>query len=177
LYVCKAFLNSENISNQGEGLHLNLKGFLDGLSQEKYLVYFLLAWAGGLFFWGISGIYWNARYFEDAYDGARIFTSLFDIGAGVMLGLLSARMLNINLIPTLKKEALLTYFLLLWAGTFFFDGIADFVYFGLNGLDIDILGALASLAAGAVLALFAWKLLQSKTSLEEKHLTPISQTL
>jgi hypothetical protein len=154
---------------------MNLKGFLDGLSKEKYLVYFLLAWAGSLFFWGISGIYWNARYFADAYDGARIFTSIFDIGAGVMLGLLSAKLLNINLIPTLKKEALLTYFLLLWAGGFFFNGITNFVYFGLHGLDIDILGALASLAAGAVLALFALKLLQSSSGITEKLEQPISQ--
>ena len=155
---------------------MNLKNFLDGLSKEKYLVYFLLAWAGTLFFSGISGIYWNARYFEDAYDAARIFTSLFNLGAGVMLGLLSAKLLNINLIPTLKKEALLTYFLLLWAGGFFFDGIANFVYFGLHGLDIDVLGALASLAAGAVLALFAWKLLQGTTGITEKLEQPISQT-
>jgi len=156
---------------------MNLNGFLDGISKEKYLVYFLLAWAGVLFFWGISGIYWRTVYFSDAYDAITIVSRLTDIGAGVMLGLLSARMLNINLIPTIKREALATYFLLLWSGGFFLDAIADFAYYAQYGFDVDILGSLCSLAAGAVLALFAWNLLQSSKSLSDRLQQPISPTI
>jgi hypothetical protein len=71
-----------------------------------------------------------------------IVSRLTDIGAGIMLGLLSARMLNFNLVPSLKREALVTYFLLLWSGGFFLDAVADFAYYALYGLDIDILGTL-----------------------------------
>jgi hypothetical protein len=156
---------------------MNLNGFLDGLSKEKYLVYFLLAWAGVFFFWGISGIYWRAVYFSDAYDAIMIVSRLTDIGAGIMLGLLSARMLNFNLVPSLKREALVTYFLLLWSGGFFLDAVADFAYYALYGLDIDILGTLCSLAAGIVLALFAWNQLQSSKSLSDRLQQPISATI
>jgi hypothetical protein len=162
---------------------MSLKGFLEGLSREKYLVYFLLAWAGVFFFYGISGIIYRVTSFDaPVLDSVGIISRLLDIGAAVMLGLLSARMLNINLVPTLKKEALVAYFLLLWAGGFLFGAIYDFAWyaqFGFGGIAdvIDLLGTLSSLAAAGVLALFAWKLLQSSSSLAERLQQPISQTI
>jgi hypothetical protein len=162
---------------------MNLNNFLDGLSKEKYLVIFMLAWAGVLFFgtidnyiYAISSI---SNGYATAYTYAHMFAMLFDLGAGIMLAILSLKMLIPNFMVTLKREAVLTYFLLIWAGGFFFAGIADVVYYATNnitGSDIaGIFAMLIRLAAGAVLALFAWKLLQSKTSssLEEKLQTAI----
>ncbi len=159
-------------------MQLNLNGFLDGLSKEKYLVYFLLAWAGVLFFWGISGVYFNVTDLRNAYDGIMILTDLLEIGAGAVLAVIAAKLLMPSFMPTMKREPLVIYFLLLWAGSFFFNGIANIAWFAQYGVDIDILGALCALAAGAVLALFAWKLLQSPSdNLAEKLRQPISPTV
>ncbi len=151
---------------------MNLKNFLDGLSQEKYLVYFILAWAAVLFFWSISSIAYRVTNLTSAYDGLALFTRLFDLGAGIMLALLALKLLMPGFMAGLKREMLLTYFLLLWAGSFFFDGIADIAYVAQYGIvdvadGISILGTLGSLAAGALLALVAWKLLQSKSAVDQ----------
>jgi cytochrome c oxidase subunit IV len=67
-------------------------------------------------------------------------------------------------LPTLTKEKLLVYFLLLWAASFFLWAIYDLVDFGPMSAQaaFSLLGALCDLAAGAVLALFSWKLLANK---------------
>lgn len=159
---------------------MDIKGFLDGVSKEKYLVYFLLGWAGVFFFWAITGMYYRATSLGSAYDGVLIFSKLFDLGAGIILALLALKMLIPNFMAGIRREMLVPYFLLLWAGGFFFDAIADFAWYGQYGFTgaidfVDILGTLSSLAAGAVLALFAWKLLQS--DLKSKLEQPISQTI
>jgi hypothetical protein len=151
---------------------MNLKNFLDGLSQEKYLVYFMLAWAAVFFFWSISSITYRVTNLTSAYAGVALFTRLFDLGAGIMLALLALKLLMPNFMAGFKREMLLTYFLLLWAGSFFFDGIADIAYDAQYGIvnvadGIGILGTLGSLAAGALLALVAWKLLQSKSAVDQ----------
>jgi len=161
---------------------MNLKGFLDGIAQEKYLVYFLLGWAGVFFFWAITSMYYRATYFEGAYDGIMIFAKLFDLGAGLTLAFVALKMLMPNFLAGIKREALACYFLLLWAGSLFFSAIADFAWYAQNGFGaaidvVDILGTLSSLAAGAALALVGWKLLQSSSSLAERLQQPISQTI
>jgi len=54
--------------------------------------------------------------------------------------------------------------LLLWASSFFLWAIYDIVNFGPMSAEaaFRLLGALCDLAAGAVLALFSWKLLNTK---------------
>jgi hypothetical protein len=146
---------------------MNLKNFLDGLSQEKFLVYFLLAWAGVFFFWSISSLAYRITNLTSAYSGLVLFTRLFDLGAGIILALLAFKLLIPNFMAGLKREMLVPYFLLLWAGSFFFGGITDIAYDAQYGIvnasdGIGILGTLSSLAAGAVLALVAWKLLTNK---------------
>jgi hypothetical protein len=141
---------------------------LDGLAQEKYLVYFLLAWAGVFFFWAISGIAYRVTNLTSALSGLDLLTELFNLAAGAILGLLAIKLLSTSFMPSLKRESLLSYFLLLWAGSFFFGGIADIAYDAQYGIAkasdaIGILGTISSLIAGVVLALFAWKLLQSKS--------------
>jgi len=146
---------------------MDLKNFLFGLSKEKNLVYFLLAWAGTLFFWAISSLVYRVTNLTSAYSGVVLFSDLFNLGAGIVLALLAFKLLSVTFMPGLKSESLVSYFLLLWAGSFFFGAIADFVYDAQYGIGsasdaISILGTLSSLAAGAILALVGWKLLNSK---------------
>jgi hypothetical protein len=167
---------------------MNLNNFLDGLAKEKFLVIFMLTWAG-VFFFGTIDSYLSAintyivkGYEATPYTYALNFARLFDLGAGIILALLSLKMLIPNFMPKLKRELALLYFLLIWAGGFFFGGIADIVYYGtttISGYDIaGIFAMIVKFAAGAVLALFTWKLLQDKSgsSLQEKLQTAVNQT-
>jgi hypothetical protein len=151
---------------------MNLRNFLDEISKEKIFVYFILAWAGAFFFNSISSIAYRVTNLTSAYGGLVLFTRLFDLGAGIMLALLAIKLLMPGFMAGLKRENLVSYFLLLWAGSFFFGGITDIAYYAQYGIvntsdGIGILGTLCSLAAGAVLALVAWKLLQSKSGLDQ----------
>ena len=146
---------------------MNLKGFIEGLAKEKYLVYFLLAWAGVLFFWALSNIVGEATNLKYAYNGIYLFSDLFELGQGAILALLSVKLLSANFMANLKKEVLVAYFLLLWAGSFFFGAIGDIAYDAQWGIKnasdgIGILGTISSFIAGVVLALVGWKLLQAK---------------
>jgi hypothetical protein len=159
---------------------MNLKGFLDGLSQEKYLVYFVLLWAGTFFCWGISRTISEVSYINGGYDPnvassiVYILANLLSIGAGIALAIVSLKLLNINVLTGLKRELMTIYFLLLWAGSMVFYAFSDIIWDATQGVGYGIIGILFELAAGGVLALFAWKLLQDKSSLEEK--APIVQT-
>jgi len=154
---------------------MNLKGFLDGLAQQKYLVYFMLAWAGTFFFWAIDGFIGTIMSITNGYSSASSYVYLIasplDLLTGLMLALLAVKLLMPSFMPTIKREAALIYFLLLWALGFFFNVISDIAYYasyGFGGSDIiGVFGTLCSLAAGGVLGLFAWNLLKSKTSIEE----------
>jgi hypothetical protein len=161
---------------------MNLKGFLDGLAQQKYLVYFMLAWAGTFFFWAISGTINEINYINNGYDTnigymassvVYILSKLLDLGAGIVLAIVSLKLLIPNFIAGLKRELMVVYFLLLWAGAMFFDSLSSIIWDTQAGVGIGFLGTLCELAAGGVLALFAWNLLKSKTSIEE----PVTQVL
>jgi hypothetical protein len=153
---------------------MNIKGFLDGLSQEKYLVYFLLAWAGTFFFWSISSILSEINYISVGYDQniassiVYLLAKLCGLGAGIVLAIVSLKLLIPNFMTGLKRELMVVYFLLLWAGSLFLGAISDILWDITHSFGIGSVGDLCALGAGAVLALIAWKLLQSKSSLEEK---------
>jgi hypothetical protein len=94
-----------------------------------------------------------------------------------MLALLAVKLLMPSFMPTIKREASLIYFLLLWALGFLLNVVSDIAYYASYGFVatdiVGIFGTLCSLAAGGVLGLFAWNLLKSKTSIEE----PVTQVL
>lgn len=150
---------------------MNINAFLDGLAKEKYLVYFLLAWAGTFFFWAIDGFIGNIMSITNGYSNASSWVNLisrpFDLLAGVMLAIVGFKLLSPNFLPALKREAALIYFLLLWAAGFFFNVISDIAYYATYGFVasdiVGILGTLSSLAAAGVLGLFAWNLFQTKS--------------
>jgi len=144
-----------------------VKNFIDELAKHKMLVYFVTLWGATLFLnevyaltaWGIDGFYWV---------GSSVVVDLFfhfsELFAGVILAILGVKLLRTGFLETLKNERLLVYFLMLWAASFFFRGLWYMIDFGPAifeniGNPIAFLGALAMLAAGAVLGLFSWKML------------------
>jgi len=143
---------------------ITAKNIIELIEKEKLIVYFVLLWAGSFFFWNISNEIYYATHFYSALNGFAVFNNLIELFAGVMLGMLGFKMLGIKFLPTLTKEKLLVYFLLLWAGSFFFWAIYDIVSFGPLSADaiVGFFGTLCDLVAGVVLALFGWKLLNNK---------------
>ncbi len=143
------------------------KDIVEILTKEKLLVYFLLLWAATFFFWAIHGLWVNAVHVEGAADVLAIIANLMDLLAGVVLALLAVKLLKSGFLGTLSKEKLVVYFLLLWAGSFFFWALSDFAYYGPYALRygedaMALVAAIFELAAGAVLALLGWRLLTNK---------------
>jgi hypothetical protein len=95
----------------------------------------------------------------DVYDVIWILANLFDLAAGVFLMLFAVKLLSPNFLAGLQTEKTLVYFLLLWAGQFFFWGLSDLLYY--EGI-VCILAALVYFIAGIVLALSASKFLTEK---------------
>jgi hypothetical protein len=133
---------------------ISAKNIIELLEKEKLAIYFVLLWAGSFFFWNISSEIWSIQNMNSALNGFAFFNNLIELFAGIMLGLLGFKLLGIKFLPTLTKEKLLVYFLLLWAASFFLWAIYDFATFG-------PLGTLCDLGAGAVLALLGLKLLNT----------------
>ena len=153
------------------------KDFVEILAKEKLLVYFLLIWAGTFFFWAIHGLWSYGLHAEDAADVLAIIARLMELLAGVVLALLALKLLKSDFLGTLTKANLLAYFLLLWAGSFFFWGLSDIAYYGpyVSRYAEDataLIAALFELAAGAVLALLGWKLLTTKKTEAPPYFPP-----
>ena len=143
-----------------------VKNFIDELAKHKLLVYFVTLWGASLFIWTVYGMVeygFEMRTSIELYvvDLLFHFSELF---AGLMLLIFGIKLINTNLLKAIKNEKLLTYFLILWAASFFFWGLWYIIDFGPAIFEniqnpIAFLGALAKLAAGAVLGLFSFKLL------------------
>jgi len=140
------------------------KDFVEMVAKEKLLAYFLLLWAGSFFFWAISDIAsWGIHIDEMAPVVFALIGVLMELAAGIVLALFAAKFLTGSFLRALSKERLLVYFVLLWAGSFFFwalHDIGDFAY-GF-GDALALIGALFHLAAGALLGVLGWKLLKTK---------------
>jgi hypothetical protein len=144
-----------------------MTNLVEMLEKQKWLVYFLLFWAGVFFFWALQRMAANGFDATEAEDFFYLIANLFDLAAGIMLGLFSLKLLKINFIGAISRERLLVFFLLLWAGSFFFWGIGDIIYYGpYAGRYLEdalgVIGGLLELGAGAVLGLFGLKLFGSK---------------
>ena len=142
-----------------------VKNFIDELAKHKFLVYFVILWGALLFLWTVYGFakYGFAQYGEsiEMYIADKIyhFSELF---AGLILMMFGIKLLNTNFLKTIKNEKLITYFLILWAASFFFWGIWYILDFGPHIFEsleniIGFLSALGALFAGLVLGIFSWK--------------------
>ena len=146
---------------------ITTKNIIELIEKEKILVYFVLLWAGYFFFEGIGSLFHYGFNFNSSWDVLIFLIKLFYLAIGVILGVLGFKMLGIKFLPTFTKEKLLTYFLLLWGASFFLLAIFDLLSFGWISADDSLrsLGSLFQIAAGAVLVLFGWNLLNKDMSL------------
>ena len=143
-----------------------VKNFIDELSKHKLLVYFVILWGASLFIWTAYGMVeygFEMRTSIELYvvDLLFHFSELF---AGLILLIFGLKLMNTNILKAIKNEILLTYFLILWAASFFFNGLWYIIDFGPAIFEniqnpIAFLAALAMLATGAALGLFSLKLL------------------
>jgi hypothetical protein len=145
---------------------ITTKNIIELIEKEKILVYFILLWAGYLFFSSIGSEIHYAFNFNSSWDVLIFFIKLIDLLMGVILGVLGFKMLGVKFLPTFTKEKLLAYFLLLWGASFFLLAIFDILSFGWMSADnvLRSLGSLFQIATGAVLALFSWNQLNNKDS-------------
>ena len=150
---------------------VSAKSIIGILEKDKLVVYFILLWAGSFFFWNIGSVADNLLNLNSAYSVFSLVGNLIELIAGVMLAMLGFKMLGAEFAPSLTKENLLAFFLLFWSISFIVWGIYNLALYGLNSVQdvARLLGALCDLGAGAVLALFSWRLF---TSLIEPYAPP-----
>ena len=147
-----------------------LKNFIDELSKHKMLVYFVTLWGAWLFLWTVYGfIEWGFE--TDLLGIIDLFFHLSELFAGLLLLIVGIKLMDIKFLAGVQKslegfknDQLLTYFLLLWAATFFFGGLYVIIDHGPHIIEyweclIAFLAGLASLFAGITLGLFSWKML------------------
>ena len=140
----------------------SLKNIIDELAKHSLLVYFIIIWGASMFLYSVARLGTYGLSVEEITDVTWILGNIFDLGAGVFLMIFGIKLLITNFLDVIQTEKALVYFLILWAGSFFFWGLDGLLSY--SGL-IFILGALGSFVAGIILALFGWKLLNEKESI------------
>ena len=141
-----------------------IKNFIDELAKHKLLVYFVFLWGTMLFLWTLYGIIEWGFEISGVLGVLDLLYHLSELFAGLLLLLVGIKLLMPNVLAAIKTEKIAIYFLLLWAGSFFFGGLWDIVDSGPWLFEywnewLAVLGGLASLFAGVALALFCWKML------------------
>jgi hypothetical protein len=136
----------------------SLKTIIDWLAKHNTLVYFVILWGASMFLYAVANFVDWGFGVGDLYDVLWILANLFDLASGVFLMLFGIKLMNKDFLEGIAIEKILVYFLLLWAGQFFFWGLSDIIYFEA----LWTLAGLAHFIAGIILALFAWNLLNEK---------------
>jgi hypothetical protein len=136
----------------------SLKTVIDWLAQHQFLIYFVILWGASMFLYAIANFVEWGFDVEGFYDVLWILANLFDLASGALLMLFGIKLMNKEFLEGITTEKTLVYFLLLWAGQFFFWGLSDLTCFEI----VWFLAGLAYLFAGIILALFAWRLLNEK---------------
>ena len=137
----------------------SLKKIIDELTKHSLLIYFVIIWGASMFLYSVARIGTYGLSVEEITDVTWILVNLFDLGAGVFLMIFGIKLMQADFLDVIKIEKTLVYFLILWAGSFFFWGLDGLLSY--SGL-IFILGAAVRFFAGILLALFSWKLLNEK---------------
>jgi hypothetical protein len=138
----------------------SLKTIIDELAKNKLLVFFVIIWGASMLLYAIGNLGTYGLGVADFYDVLWILGNLFDLAAGIFLILFGIQLLSPNFLGALKVEKTLIFFLLLWAGQFFFWGLYDLLYY--SGI-VLLLAALVHFIAGIILAVAAFKLLTEGT--------------
>ena len=140
----------------------SLKNIIEELAKHSLLVYFVIIWGASMFLYSVARLGTYGLSVEEITDVTWILGNIFDLGAGVFLMIFGIKLLITDFLDVIRTEKALVYFLILWAGQFFFWGLDGLLSF--RGI-IFRLGALVLFFAGIILALFGWKLLNEKVSI------------
>ena len=141
-----------------------VKNFVDELAKHKMLVYFVTLWGAWLFLNTVYGfLEWG--FHTDLLGIIDLFFHLSELFAGLLLMIVGFKLMNIKFLEGLKTDQLLTYFLLLWAASFFLGGLYYVIDHGPYIFEygesfIAFLAGLAALFAGITLGLFSWNMLR-----------------
>ena len=140
-----------------------VKNFADELAKHKMLIYFVTLWGAWLFLNTVYGfLEWG--FHTDLLGIIDLFFHLSELFAGLLLVIVGIKLMNIKFLEGLKTDQLLTYFLLLWAASFFLGGLYYVIdhgpyIFEYGECFIAFLAGLAALFAGITLGLFSWNTL------------------
>lgn len=140
----------------------SLKNVIDELRKHSLLVYFVIIWGASIFLYSVARLGTYGLSVEEISDVTWLLGNIFDLGAGVFLMLFGIKLLITDFLEVIQTEKALVFFLVLWAGSFFFWGLDGLLSY--SGL-VFILGSLVEFFAGIILALFGWKLLNEKESI------------
>jgi hypothetical protein len=146
-----------------------VKNFIDEFAKHKLLIYFAILWGLSMFFWSLYDIGHYAFGYGETFLALPLLYNMLELIAGLFLAIFGIKLMKPNFLEAIDKEKVLLYFLILWAASFFFCGLANILDFGPWIFEywedfLAFLGALADFFAGAVLALFSWNLLSKKES-------------
>ena len=100
-----------------------IKNFIDELAKHKLLVYFVFLWGAMLFLWTLYGIIECGFEISGVLGVLDLLYHLSELFAGLLLLLVGIKLLMPNVLAAIKTEKIAIYFLLLWAGSFFFGGL------------------------------------------------------
>jgi len=137
----------------------SLKTIVDELAKFRFLVFFIILWGASMLLYAVCNLGTYGLGVEDFNDVIWILGNLLDLFAGVFLMLFGVKLLSPNFLGALKVEKTLIYFLLLWAGQFFFWGLYDLLFY--EGI-VCLLASLVHFIAGIILAISAWMMLTQK---------------
>jgi hypothetical protein len=136
-----------------------VKDCIERLAKEKWIVYLLLLWAGGRFFWGLNGI---LNYGFDVSWIIGAVANLLYLLTGVFLALFAVKLLERDIFAALSNERMFALFLLFWGGSSFLFAVQDIIYYGGAGMAVPLIATLFGLLAGVVLLMLGFKLFQNK---------------
>ena len=103
-----------------------IKNFIDEFAKHKMLIYFAILWGISMVFWSL----YNLNYYVGDMEALPVIHNLLELGAGLLLAIFGIKLMQTNFLETMDKEKILVYFLILWAGAFFFTGIDGILYNG-----------------------------------------------
>ncbi len=89
---------------------ITAKSIVELLEKEKFITYFVLLWAGSLFFWNLSSLAYYIFHLNTALSGLALLSNLMEFLAGIMLGLLGFALLGMHFLKMFTKEKLLIFF-------------------------------------------------------------------
>jgi hypothetical protein len=135
------------------------KKVIEEIAKNSLLVYFIILWGASMFLYAICYLGSWGLGVKDIYDLIWIIANLLDLGAGIFLMIFGVQLLRPDFLKAINREKTLSYFLILWAGQFFFWALYDLIF---GPAIVCFLAALIYLFAGVVLALFGFKLLSEK---------------